>query len=331
VDVAQTLASCGKTTQGLAAVAQLRAAGLSPAGISRALRADAIVRVHRRVYALAPLPGLTRFVVTDAGVSPEYVAHVRAALMSLGPGAAARCRTAAAVRGWAMLVEPARTLEIAVPHGSRRPSLKGVDVTERRRLSCEVLVALAETAPIAVTSAVQTVIDCALSLSLLQAVVICDSALRARDVTVEGLRAAARALPGVRDAGRVRQVLDLCDPESGSVLETVLRVRMLLDGIIGFATQQVLLDGLGQHVLRADFVFAEAKLVVEVDGEKWHQDPTRDRKRDNTLAALGWRVLRYRWAEVVHEPRVVLDEIRDAIRTATSDGQSVAAPMGAAA
>jgi very-short-patch-repair endonuclease len=106
---------------------------------------------------------------------------------------------------------------------------------------------------------------------------------------------------------------------------------MLTDGITGFATQQVLRDRLGQHVLRADFVFAEAKLVVEVDGEKWHQDVTRDRMRDNALAALGWRVLRYRWAEVVHEPRVVLSEIWQAIRTATSDGQCAAAPIGAAA
>jgi very-short-patch-repair endonuclease len=315
----------------LAAVAQLRAAGLSRAGISRALRANAIARIHRRVYALAPLPGWTRFVVTDAGVTPEYVAHVRAALLSLGPGAAAQRRTAAAVRGWAMLIEPSRTLEIAVPHRSRRSSLKGVKVTERRWLVCHDVVALPDTAPIAVTSAVQTVLDCALSLSLLEAVVICDSALRARDVTVEALRAAARALPGVRDAGRVRQVLDLCDPESGSVLESVLRVRMILDGITGFATQQVLRDRLGQHVLRADFVFAEARLVVEVDGEKWHQDVTRDRKRDNALAALGWRVLRYRWAEVVHDPAAVLSEIRAATPTATSDGQCAAAPIGAAA
>jgi very-short-patch-repair endonuclease len=312
-------------------VAQLRAAGLSRTGISRALRANAIARIHRRVYALAPLPGWTRFVVTDAGVAPEYVAHIRAALLSLGPGAAAHGRTAAAVRGWAMLVEPSRTLEIAVPHGSRRSSLKGVKVTERRGLVRHHVVALSKTAPIAVTSAVQTVLHCALSLSLLEAVVIGDSALRAGDVTVAALRAAARVLPGVRDARRVRQVLDLCDPESGSVLETVLRVRMILDGITGFGTQQVLRDRLGQHVLRADFVFAEAKLVVEVDGEKWHQDVTRDRMRDNALAALGWRVLRYRWAEVVHEPRVVLSEIWQAIRTATSDGQCAAAPIGAAA
>ena len=36
--------------------------------------------------------------------------------------------------------------------------------------------------------------------------------------------------------------------------------------------------------------------------------------RDNLLARQGWRVLRYTWAEVVHEPERVVAEIREALR-----------------
>ena len=84
-------------------------------------------------------------------------------------------------------------------------------------------------------------------------------------------------------------------------------------------------------MLRADFVFEGPRLVVEVDGQKWHQDVTRDRQLDNKLAALGWRVLRYGWAEVVHSPEGVLAEVRCALGSATSDGHLTAlAPRQAA-
>jgi very-short-patch-repair endonuclease len=149
-------------------------------------------------------------------------------------------------------------------------------------------------------------------------------------VTLAELTRAARALPGVRAAARARRVLELADPESGSVLESVLRVRMHLAGIAGFSTQLVIRDDAGRHVLRVDFCFAEARLVVEVDGEKWHQDPARDRSRDNALAALGWRVLRYTWAEVVHQPERVLAEIRQALG-ATADHHPARAEVPLAA
>jgi very-short-patch-repair endonuclease len=206
-----------------------------------------------------------------------------------------------------------------------------VKVTERRHLACELLVALPDTDGLLVTTAVQTLLDCGRSLPLVEAVVLFDSALRACDVTVTELRRAARSLPGRRDAARVRRVLALCDPDSGSVLETVLRVRMLLDGIEGFSTQLTLRDAAGRHVHRADFCFEAARLVVEVDGEKWHQDVARDRIRDNQLAALGWRVLRYRWAEVVHNPSAVLLEVRAAAALGISDCQSGADQDAAAA
>jgi very-short-patch-repair endonuclease len=170
-----------------------------------------------------------------------------------------------------------------------------------------------------VTDPVQTVVDCCVALPLIEAVVICDSALRAGSLTLADLRHAARRQPGVRAAGKVRRVLSLADPEAGSVLESVLRCRLMLSGLTGFQTQLVLKGRSGQHVRRVDFCFRSARLVVEVDGAKWHQDPVRDRQIDNALACLGFRVLRYAWADVVHDHDRVIAEIRAALTPGTEN------------
>jgi very-short-patch-repair endonuclease len=321
MDVAATVHTCGRTAQGQATARQLRKAGLSPGTLARAVAAATVVRLDRGLYGLAALPPRPQYVVTDKGTAAAYVAHVRATLLVLGEGAAAHGRTAAALRGWPMLVEPSRSIEVALRHGSRPVARADVKVTERRQVAIELLDVLSGTDRLRVTTAVQTVLDCCRMLPLVEAVVIADSALRAGEVTLTELQQAAASMRGLRDAAAVRRVLNLCDPECGSVLESVLRVRMVQDGIAGFTTQRVILDGTGRHVLRADFLFERERLLVEVDGEKWHQDAERDRKRDNQLAALGWRVLRYRWAEVVHAPRAVLSEIRDAVGSRTDDGQ----------
>ena len=331
MDVVAAIESCGRTSQGLAVAQQLRAAGLAPAAVARSVAAGDAVRVHRRVYSLAPLPASPLHLVTDNGVAPAYVAHVRAAILSLGPGAMAHQRTAAALRGWGLLIEPSRSIEVAVPHGSRRASVQQVKLTERRGLAVDALTPVADADAIPATSAVQTVIDCAVSLPLIEAVVVCDSALRAGAVTLPELSAAAESLRGVRDARRCRQVLDHADPACGSVLETVLRVRMLMAGINGFISQHVLLDPDTGVARRVDFAFVGARLVIETDGDKWHPEPSRDRERDNALAELGWRVLRYSWAEVVRTPLPALRQIAVAAGLRISDRQLLGASVAQAA
>ena len=307
-------------SQGLLTSAQLRRAGTGRATLSRAVARGEVLRLRRNVYAVTVLDPLPRFVVTDAGPAPTYVRHVRAVLLSLGPSATACTRTAAALYGWGMLVEPSRTVDVAVPHGRARTRLPGVRVQQRRRLRRLLWVALPGTAALHVTTPAQTVLDCCLALPLLEAVVICDSALRAGAVTFEILWQAARRQPGVREATRVRRVLALADPEAGSVLESVLRVRLHLAGLTGFTTQLTLAAGAGRSY-RVDFCFVWAGLVVEADGAKWHPDPGPDRQRDNALAVLGYRVLRYSWAEVVHGGPRVVAEIAAAIRAGTSSIQ----------
>lgn len=311
MDVASALRECSANRQGLASSSQLRTAGISRTRLSRALTRGEIVRVRPRVYALAPLPPLPRFVVTPEGVAPAYVAHVRAVLLSMGASAVACGRTAAALFGWPLLVEPVRTTEVGVPHGRSHTAGRGILVRRHRALALWERAVVADTDPLRMTSPVQTLIDCALTRPLIEAVVIWDSALRARHVSTDQVRAAADSTNGVRAAARVRRVASFVADDSGSVPETVLRLRLLQAGL-DFRTQHVIAGHDGRHLLRADFCFPELGIVVEVDGARWHEDAVKDQRTDNALAALGWRVLRYAGREVLRNWEPVVDEVERA-------------------
>jgi very-short-patch-repair endonuclease len=315
VDVATALREA-RAAGGLLSRQELRALGASDGALTRALARGDVVRVHRGVYGAQALPVLPRFLLTDRGLVPEWVAHVRAALLAAGPRAAARGRTAALLHGWGLLHEP-RRVELVVPHGTRTGPAR-TSTAQARSVTAEEVVAVTGLLPLRATPPVRTVLDLAVALPHLEAVVAADSALRTGSVSLAELRDAVVRLPGRRTSVRARAVVEACDPECGSVLESVQRVQMVQAGLTGFATQVVLR---GVPELRVDFCFAHARLVVEVDGARWHPDGHLDRARDNALAARGWRVLRFTWAEVVHEaPRVLAD-----VRAALEAGSDVAA------
>jgi very-short-patch-repair endonuclease len=60
--------------------------------------------------------------------------------------------------------------------------------------------------------------------------------------------------------------------------------------------------------VRLDRAWPEVKLAVELDGARHHTSPEDRRKdlaRDAALAALGWVVLRFTYAEVRRDPEGV--------------------------
>jgi very-short-patch-repair endonuclease len=59
---------------------------------------------------------------------------------------------------------------------------------------------------------------------------------------------------------------------------------------------------------RVDFVWRRERLVVETDGGQAHLTATafeNDRRRDVELMIAGWRVARFTWAMIRHEPALV--------------------------
>jgi very-short-patch-repair endonuclease len=50
-----------------------------------------------------------------------------------------------------------------------------------------------------------------------------------------------------------------------------------------------------------DFIWRDARLIVEVDGYAYHRSPSSfetDRERDVILALAGWQVLRFTWTQI---------------------------------
>ncbi len=69
-----------------------------------------------------------------------------------------------------------------------------------------------------------------------------------------------------------------------------------------------------------DFLWPEARLVVEVDGRGAHLTTRAfqsDRDRDGRLAVAGFRVVRFTWWDVTRRPAVVADRICRLLAIAT--------------
>ena len=71
-----------------------------------------------------------------------------------------------------------------------------------------------------------------------------------------------------------------------------------------------------QHAIHryiADFCCPEARLIIDLDGSIHddHDQVVYDRERDEYLAALGYRILRFRNSEVIDHTETVLRKILD--------------------
>ena len=69
-----------------------------------------------------------------------------------------------------------------------------------------------------------------------------------------------------------------------------------------------------QHIMQTfivDFYCPRARLIVEVDGEIHRQNRDYDQERDRMLREQGYRVIRFHNKQVVDEPFLVLNVIRE--------------------
>ena len=170
------------------------------------------------------------------------------------------------------------------------------------------------------TPATVTVLACVLARPLLEAAAVADSALRVGCVTVDDL---IKAVAERKGPGRARllRLLELIDPESGSVLESMLRYLLVTNGLTPQPQFQVRSRDGKREIGRFDFCFEAERLIIECDGRRWH-DPDdvrrKDRHKDNELARLGWRVLRFDWNEVRHSEAYVLAVVRDCLELAAA-------------
>lgn len=158
-----------------------------------------------------------------------------------------------------------------------------------------------------VTDLIRTTVDCALTMSYKQALILMDHALR-NGIPRDVLAQEARALDKHRGIRIFRAALDFARGESESAGESLTRDLIAVCNIAAPQLQFQLATRHGNY--RADFAWPEYKVVLEFDGEGkyFNYRPTQEvlrneRIRENELIELGWTVIRIGWKDLFNEHR----------------------------
>lgn len=72
---------------------------------------------------------------------------------------------------------------------------------------------------------------------------------------------------------------------------------------------------------RVDFVFRDARVMIEADSRRYHSawlDVQADHRRDLLLAAAGWRIIRVNWHQLIDEPELFISAVRSFLRRAAA-------------
>lgn len=170
---------------------------------------------------------------------------------------------------------------------------------------------------LAVTSVERTLVDLAGRLNEEELEIALDSALRLRLTAVPRVeRRLASSPPSAAGRGVLSRLLNerRASLTSESPLETKLMRAIRRSSLPQPVSQHRVMDGT-RFVGRFDLAYPEAKVIIEVDGYRWHSGRAawqKDRRRDNDLNRLGWTVLRFT-AEDLKEPDAVIRQIKDAL------------------
>ena len=242
--------------------------------------------------------------------------HLRAAVLACGEGAVVSHGTAAAFHllwdAWPTLidvtvpVEAGRKLDGIRCRRCRYPEPEEVEIRQR----------------VAVTTVARTMVDLAgmvgmktLRKTVGRAAMRRKLDLQAVDIAIynakrrRGLKALELALLPYRTRdGKV--------PDVRSDFETLVLPELVEIGAVRPGCN-VWLHVDGERFL-VDFFWEQARVIVETDGQETHETPTAfqdDRRRDQFLAAAGYRVLRVTWLQIHGEREAVLRRISRALES----------------
>ncbi|MCW2959379.1 MAG: hypothetical protein JWP18_2182, partial [Solirubrobacterales bacterium] len=217
------------------------------------------------------------------------------------------------------ILPPARSgpIHVVVPPGSARRH-RGLRVHRMRLMPTE----RTSVRGIPCTTAVRALMDGAVLLGRRGLERACDEAAYLKLLAPTAARAYLCDRAGHRGAALLRAVLeehDIGTTRTASELEE--RFLALCDAA-GFPRPFVnrrtaRLDG----AVVIDFVWAAFRLIVETDGRAGHDIVTVERKdarRDADAATAGFRVLRFTWWDVVHDPHRVTAILRPLLTQAAA-------------
>jgi len=267
-------------------------------------------RVLRNAYAPASLPD-----------SPEL--RMQALHLVLPAGVALSHWTALWARGVDVLPRDRRTgqelLDVTTTRGlhlERRPGVR----THTAALPDE---EVCELDGLLVVSAARAFVDVARSDTLAEAVAFGDAVLRSGAATVPLLAQALERAGGLRGICAARTVLPHLEPRSESLMESRLRMRLVLGGLPRPDAQLDVYDADG-HVARVDLHLDG--VVLEYDGrESRLRKPVfvQERRRQTRLAELDLEIRRFTSADYYVRPALaVCTDVRRALAMARGRDRS---------
>jgi predicted transcriptional regulator of viral defense system len=288
------IAALAAAQHGVVARRQLLTLGLSNTAISLSARVGRLHRLYHGVYAVG------HTVMTREG-------RWMAAVMAAGDSAVLSHATAAAA--WELRPPGAGAIHVTVPGDGGRKRRPGLRIHRSRTL--EPTDTTTHDA-IPITTPTRTIIDLATTLKgrpLEQALDRADQRglVDFADLTTRPIPPSLQALlsryaaPAFTRSELEDRFFALCD-----------------DHGLPRPTSNTRIEG---H--EVDFVWRDARLIVEVDGYRYHRSPSafeHDRERDVILHVAGWTVLRFTWTQITRRPAWVAAAISNRRRRHVDPG-----------
>jgi very-short-patch-repair endonuclease len=231
-------------------------------------------------------------------------------------GAVFSGRTAAWLHG--LDLPPCNPIEVTLPPRCHTTRLVGVAVRRSTVSAGEMVMRRGQRA----TSVVRTLADLGRRLPLVEAVAALDMALHKRLLESADLRSWACARHRFRGIARLRRTIELAEPATESVMETRLRLLLVLARLPRPKAQVRLYDEVGHFLGRPDFYYPLHRLALEYDGASHRENLTGDNRRQNRLVDAGYRLLRFTAADVLSAPDSVVDLVKRALLAGTNQSGS---------
>ena len=213
--------------------------------------------------------------------------------------------------GWLHGLElpPCDPVEVTLPLGSHTSRLAGIAV-------CRSDVSASERVRrrgYPTTSVVRTLADLGRRRQLVEAVAALDMALHMRLLKSSELHSWACAHPRYPGIARLRRAIELAEPATESVMETRLRLLLVMARLPRPLAQVRLYDEAGNFLGRPDFYYPLHRLAIEYDGAQHRENLTGDNRRQNRLVDAGYRLLRFTAADVLSVPDSAVALVRRAL------------------
>jgi very-short-patch-repair endonuclease len=282
----RAIAELADRQHGVVATYQLVALGLTYDEIRYRARTGRLHRIHRGVYA-----------VGYRTLTPK--GHRMAAVLAYGPDAVLSHRSAAAHWG---IGQPSWKIDVTTPRG--RPSR--AKIRAHRGVLEPDDITIHDGIP--VTSVARTILDLASVLNQDRLTRLIEEADRKERFDLKALDRAMARRPHAPGTRRLNAVLAAYrgTADTRSKLERDFRALILKAGLPEPQHNAVVAG------LSVDVYWPEWKLVVELDGEPYHNNPhafENDRIRDATLQKAGIRVLRVTGTRLEQDAAGVLADI----------------------